>query len=238
MARSLCGGVWGELLHSVRTGESACARVHGVPFYEHLLRRPEAGGPFNRYMGSTSERHTEALLRSYDFSSIKMLVNVGGGLGGTLAAILSKYPEMRGMTYDIPAVAEHANAALLAAGLSERSAGVGGNMLSDVPPDGDAYLLKWVLMDRGDAEAIIVLRNCAAAMARGGRVVVVEMAMPSDNRPSFARVMDLQMMLLFGGGRIRTEAELCGLLGAAGLKTTRVLQAPPSPNLVLEGQLV
>jgi hypothetical protein len=73
-------------------------------------------------------------------------------------------------------------------------------------------------------------------MASGGRVLVVEMAMPPDNRPSFARVMDIQMMLLFGGGRIRTEAELRGLFAAAGLEVTRVLPAPPSPNLVIEGR--
>jgi hypothetical protein len=229
-------GVWGALLHSVRTGEAACAHVHGAPFYEHLLRHPEAGGPFNRYMGSTSERHTEALLRAYDFGGIEMLVDVGGGLGGTLAAILARYPAMRGVVHDIPGVAEQATAELAAAGLAGRCAAVGGDMRSEVPRGGDAYLLKWVLMDRADGDAADVLRRCAGAMAPGGRVLVVEMAMPPDNRPSFARVMDLQMLLLFGGGRIRAEAELRGLFAEAGLEVTRVLPAPPSPNLVIEGR--
>jgi hypothetical protein len=89
---------------------------------------------------------------------------------------------------------------------------------------------------QSDEQAIDVLRNCAEAMTDGGRVLAVEMTMPSDNRPSFARVMDLQMMLLFDGGRIRTEDELCGVFGAAGLEVVRVLSAPPSPNVVIEGR--
>jgi len=228
--------VWGGLLHSVRTGESACAHLHGEPFYQHLLRHPEAGGPFNRYMGSGSKQHTEALLRVYDFGGIGTLVDVGGGLGDTLAAILAKYPDMRGVVFDIPAVAKQAGDAILAAGLGGRCAAIGGNMQERVPTGGDSYLLKWVLMDRADSDAAAVLRNCASAMAPGGRVLAVEMVMPPDNRSSFARLMDLQMMLLFGGGRIRTEAELRGLFDGAGLEVVRVLAAPPSPNIVVEGR--
>jgi hypothetical protein len=188
-------------------------------------------------MGSTSERHTEALLGAYDFGGIGTLVDIGGGRGGTLAAVLARYPTMRGVVHDVPEVARQATTAIGAAGLAGRCEAVGGDMLSAVPRGGDAYLIKWVLMDRADAEGAEVLRRCAAAMAPGGRVLVVEMAMSPDNRPSFARVMDLQMLLLFGGGRIRTEAELRGLFDAAGLEVTRVLPAPPSPNLVLEGRL-
>jgi hypothetical protein len=228
-------GVWGGLLHSVRTGGSACRYVHGASFYEHLLRRPEAGDPFNRYMTKTSELHTEALLRTYDFNGIGTLVDVGGGLGGTLAAILAAYPELRGVVFDLPAVANAAVPVLAAAGLAERCRAEGGDMQRGVPR-GDAYLLKWVLMDRSDEAAVEVLRNCAETMAEGGRLLAIEMTMPPDNRPSFARVMDLQMMLLFGDGRIRTEDELRGLFGVAGLKVVRVLPAPPSPNVIVEGQ--
>jgi cyclopropane fatty-acyl-phospholipid synthase-like methyltransferase len=91
-------------------------------------------------------------------------------------------------------------------------------------------------MDRSDEQAVEVLRNCAEAMADGGRVLAVEMTMPPDNRSSFARVMDVQMMLLFGGGRIRTVEELRGVFAAAGLEVVRVLSAPPSPNVVVEGR--
>jgi O-methyltransferase domain len=229
-------GVWGDLLHSVQTGESACGHVHGVSFYEHLLRHPEVGDPFNRYMTKTSSRHTDALIRAYDFGGIETLVDVGGGLGGTLAAILTAFPELQGVVFDLPAVADGAAATLAAAALAERCRVEGGDMRRAVPRDGDAYLLEWVLMDRSDEQAVEVLHNCAEAMRDGGRVLAVEMTMPPDNRPSFARVMDLQMMLLFDGGRIRTEEELRGIFGAAGLEVVRVLSAPPSPNVVIEGR--
>jgi hypothetical protein len=107
-------GVWGALLHSIRTGEAACAHVHGEGFYGRLLHHPEVGRPFNGYLGSTSERHTEALLRAYDFSGIGTLVDVGGGLGGTICAILARYPAMRGVVYDIPGVAEQGTTVLAA----------------------------------------------------------------------------------------------------------------------------
>jgi cyclopropane fatty-acyl-phospholipid synthase-like methyltransferase len=158
------------------------------------------------------------------------LVDVGGGFGGTLAAILAAFPALQGVVFDLPAVADAA-AALAAAGLAGRCRAEGGDMRRAVPRGGDAYLLKWVLMDQSDEQAIDVLRNCAEAMTDGGRVLAVEMTMPSDKRPSFARVMDLQMMLLFDGGRIRMEEELCGVFGAAGLEVVRVLSAPPSPKL-------
>jgi len=140
------------------------------------------------------------------------------------------------VVYDLPSVAEEATVALAEAGLADRCLAAGGDMQRNVPASADAYLLKWVLMDRSDERAVEVLRRCAEAMTEGGRVLVVEMAMPPDNRPSFARVMDLQMMLLFGGGRIRTEAELRELFDGAGLEVTRVLPAPPSPNIVVEGR--
>jgi len=89
--------VWGGLLHSVQTGESASRHVHGVSFYEHLLRHPEVGDPFNRYMAKTSEWHTEAMIWAYDFGGIKTLVDVGGGFGGTLAAILAAFPALQGV---------------------------------------------------------------------------------------------------------------------------------------------
>jgi hypothetical protein len=150
--------------------------------------------------------------------------------------ILTAYPTLRGVIYDLPTLVKEAARALAAAGLAHRCIATGGDMQRSVPAGGDAYLLKWVLMDRSDERAVEVLRRCAEAMEDDGRVLVVEMVMPPDNRPSFARVMDLQMLLLFGDGRIRTEVELRALFTAAALKVTRVIAAPPSPNVIVEGR--
>jgi cyclopropane fatty-acyl-phospholipid synthase-like methyltransferase len=94
-------------------------------------------------------------------------------------------------------------------------------------------MMKWILMDHSDEEAIHLLRNCRAAMAEAGRMLAVELVMPSDNRPTFNRVMDLQMLLLFGGGRIRTEAEFRTLFAQAGLRVNQILPTS-SPNTIIE----
>jgi hypothetical protein len=201
-----------------------------------LIRHPEAGNPFNRYMGKTSEHHTEALLLAYDFAGIGTLMDIGRRLGGTLMTVLTAYPTLRGMIYDLPSVVKEAATALAAAGLADRCVATAGTCSAACLGAGTPIFSKWVLMDRSDERAVEVLRRCAEAMEDDGRVLVVEMAMPPDNRPSFARVMDLQMLLLFGDGRIRTEVELRALFGAGGLKVTRVIAAPPSPNVIVKGR--
>jgi hypothetical protein len=225
--------VWGSLLHSVKTGESACEHVHATPFYEYLAQHPNVGVPFNRFMTKTSEQHNATILTSYDFSPLRTLVDVGGGHGSTLAAILQAYPTLQGILFDLPQVVAHATL-LDAAGVAERGKVVGGDMQQSVPPGGDGYLIKWVLMDRSDERAIQVLRNCREAMADGGKILVVEMVMPPGNQASFSKMMDLQMMLLFGRGGIRTEEEFRALFKAAGLRVTRCL-ATPLPNSIIEG---
>jgi len=228
--------VWGNLLHTVKTGESACERVYGMPFYEYLSQHPNAGVPFNRYMTKSSEQHGGAILKSYDFSQLHTLVDIGGGHGGTLAAILQAHPALHGILFDLPQVV--AGATLLdAAGVGERCKVVGGDMQQSVPRGGDGYLIKWVLMDRSDEQAIKVLKNCMEAMAENGKILVVEMVMPPRGQASFANVMDLQMMLLFGKGCIRTEKEYRALFKAAGLMVTRCLPTP-SPNSIIEGMRV
>jgi hypothetical protein len=228
--------VWGNLLHSVKTGESACEHVYATPFYEYLSQHPNVGVPFNRYMTKTSEQHNTAILKSYDFSPLRTLVDVGGGHGGTLAAILQAYPALQGILFDLPQVVEHA-IPLDAAGVAERCRIVGGDMQQSAPPGGDGYLIKWVLMDRSDEQALKVLRNCREAMADEGKILVVEMVMPRGTQASFSKMMDLQMMLLFGRGCIRTEEEFRALFQAAGLRVTQCL-ATPSPNSIIEGMRI
>jgi hypothetical protein len=224
---------WGNLRHAVMTGEPAFERVHAVPFYDYLAGHPDVGAPFNRYMTKSSEQHNAAIVASYDFSAVGTLVDVGGGHGATLAAILERHPSLRGILYDLPPVAGQAGR-LEAAGLAGRCTVIGGDMLAGVPGGGDAYLIKWVLMDRPDDVAVRLLENCAAAMGDDGKVLVVEMVMPPGGGPSFSKVMDVQMLLLFGGGRLRTEAEFRDLFATAGLRLTRVIPTP-SPNSIIEG---
>jgi len=224
---------WGSLRLSVMTGEPAFEHVHQTPLYDYLGRHQEVGAPFNRYMSKTSGQHNPAIVASYDFSSIGTLVDVGGGHGATLAAVVTAYPLLRGVLYDLPEVASQATH-LRADGLKDRCTIAGGDMERSVPVGGDAYLLKWVLMDRPDEVAIRLLKNCAAAAGEHGKVLAVEMVMPAGGEPSFSKLMDVQMLLLFGGGRLRTEAEFRSLFAAAGLRLTRIIPTP-SPNSIIEG---
>jgi hypothetical protein len=225
--------VWGRLRDSVMTGRAAFPSVHGLPMWEYMAERPNIGDAFNRWMTRQSNQHNSALVASYDFAPFRTLVDVGGGQGSTLAAILQSQPSLRGILLDLPAVVAHP-APLVEAGVASRCEIVGDDMLRKVPA-ADAYLIKRVLMDWGDEQAATILRNCAAAMSEAGKVLVVEMLLAPGNDPSPSRSFDLLMLLNQPGGRIRTESELRALFTIAGLRLTRVIPTS-SPNCILEGE--
>ena len=225
--------VWGDLMHCVRTGTSAFEHVHSDSFYEFVARYPEVGIPLRGYMTKTSKQHMEAILRAYDFSQFRTLVDVGGGQGDALAAILRACPRMQGVLFDLPHVIAGAEA-LEAGGLRERSRRIGGDMDRAIPSGGDGYLLKWILMDRSDAAVVEVLKACRHAMTADSKLVVVEIVLPTT-KPSLAvSLFDMQMMLLFGQGRLRSLAEHRQLFDAAGFELSQVV-ATQSPNTLLVG---
>jgi hypothetical protein len=223
---------WGRLREAVMTGESGFVLAHGMPTYEYLARHPELGAPFDRWMSRQSDQHNAALVAAYDFSPFGTVADIGGGQGSTLAAILRANPPLRGILFDLPHVVAHA-APLEAAGVGDRCEVVGGDMLEAVPGGADAYLLKRAVMIWGDEQATRILRHCAAALPKGGKVLVVEMVMPPGNEPSPAKGFDLLMLLAHEGGRVRTEDEFRELFAAAGQRFARVIPTA-SPNSILE----
>ncbi|OLE57226.1 MAG: hypothetical protein AUI36_14815, partial [Cyanobacteria bacterium 13_1_40CM_2_61_4] len=174
--------VWGELRASVMTGESAFQRVHGAPMWEYIAGHPNLGSAFNRWMTRQSNQHNSALVASYDFSPFRLVADIGGGQGSTLAAILRANPSVRGILLDLAQVVADP-APLVQAGVINRCEVLGGDMLEAVPAGADAYVIKRVLMDWDDAHAATILRNCAAAMPEAGKALVVEMLMGSANDP-------------------------------------------------------
>jgi O-methyltransferase len=224
--------VWAGLRASVMSGESAFQRVHGAPMWEYIAGHPDLGTAFNRWMTRQSNQHNSALVATYDFSPFRLVADIGGGQGSTLAAILQANPSLRGILLDLPQVVADP-APLVQAGLANRCEVIGGDMLEAVPDGADAYIIKRVLMDWGDEEATTILRNCAAAMPEDGKALVVEMLMGSANDPSPGKPFDILMLLNQPGGRIRTEAEFTALFTAAGLRLTRVIPTA-SPNSILE----
>jgi hypothetical protein len=234
------GEVWaacGDLHHSVMTGGSAFEHVNGVPLYAHMAADPVVGGHFNRWQTRSSEIDNAAVVAAYDFSSFRTVVDVGGGQGATLAAILRAYPSLNGVLFDLPPVVEHATP-VRAPDVAGRCKIVGGDMAQSVPTGGDAYLIKMVFTGEPDERALAVLRNCAAGMADGGRVLVADIVLPPGNEPSPTRVFDLLMLDMFGRGRLRTEAEFRALFAAAGMNLTKVMPTESAVNPISILELV
>jgi len=224
--------VWGGLRDSVMAGHSAFEAVHGAPIWQYLPVHRELGEMFDGWMTRQSRLHNAALVAAYDFSPFRLVADIGGGQGSTLAAILAAHPSVHGILLDLPQVVAH-RPALDEAQVTDQCQVIGGDMFASVPAGADAYLIKRVLMDWGDDHATTLLRNCTTAMAKGGKVIAVEMLMPAGNDPSPAKPFDILMLLNQPGGRIRTETELRHLFTAAGLRLTRIIPTA-SPNSILE----
>jgi O-methyltransferase domain len=225
---------WGRLRETVMTGQSGFMLEHSMSTYEYLVRHPDLGAPFDRWMTRQSDQHNGAVVAAYDFSGFRTVADVGGGQGSTLAAILRANSSLRGILLDQPQVVAGAQPVLRAAGVADRCEVLAGDMRQGVPRGADAYMVKRVLMLWGNEPAILVLRHCAEALPEDGRVLVVEMVMPPSNDPSPARSFDLLMLLANEEGRVRTEAEFRDLFAAAGLRLARVISTA-SPNFILEG---
>lgn len=212
---------WGKLLDSLRTGKPAFENAFGTTAFEYLSEHPERGAVFDKAMTGHHGAETIPMLDAYDFSGFKEVVDVGGGNGSVLIVALQRLTELRGVLFDLPGVAERAAAEIEKAGLKDRCRVVGGNFLESVPAGADAYLLRHVVHDWRDEDCVTMLTNCRKAMKPGGRVLVVEMVVPSGNAPSFSKWLDLMMITY--GGKERTEKQYRELFAQAGLTLTRIV---------------
>jgi SAM-dependent methyltransferase len=212
---------WGALLSSVETGDAAFDAVFGRPFFQYMSMNPDRWRIYDSAMTGIHDSETDPVLDAYDFSAFGTIVDVGGGNGLALAAILRRHPGMQGVLFDLPSVAERAGEVLAGCDTDDRLSIVGGNFFDSVPPSADAYLLRHILHDWDDGESVSILERCRNAMRPGGRVLVVETVIPSGNGPCFGKWLDLMMLVV--GGRERTEEQYATLLSAAGLRLSRVV---------------
>jgi hypothetical protein len=163
-----------------------------------------------------------ALLSGYDFAAASLVVDVGGGRGQLLAAVLGRHAALRGVLYDLPAVVLEASALLASAGVAARCRVEGGSFLERVPA-GDTYVLSDILHDWPDEQCLAILRACRAAVAPGGRVLVIEYLLVPGATPPHVAWLDLQMMIEFGEGRQRSAEELSALFEATGFRLESVI---------------
>ncbi len=224
-------GVILEVDYTVRTGETADEKVLGMGLFEHLAKHPEQGAIFDAAMTEFGRQFTGAVMAAYDFSGIRRLVDVGGGHGFFLTCVLLANPAMTGVVFDQPQVIEGARAALSGAGLAGRAEVMVGDFFEAVPPDADAYSLKWIIHDWPEDQGLQILRNTRAAIAPDGKLLLLECVLPEGDEPHFGKVLDVFLMPL--GGIERTEAEYADLLARAGFRLTRVVPTL-SPMSVIE----
>jgi O-methyltransferase domain len=221
---------FGEILHSLRTGQPSVDHVVGRPLWEFFARDAEAGRIFNAAMTGIVAESAAATRDSYDFAGIETLVDVGGGHGLLLGTVLAANPTLRGVLFDQPHVVDGAPATFRRLGVAARATIVGGDFFREVPR-GDAYVLSHIIHDWDDERSIAILRTIHRAAAPGARLLLVETVIPSGNAPSFAKILDLEMLVLPGGVE-RTEAEYRALLQAAGFRLARVITTRSFTNLI------
>jgi hypothetical protein len=225
---------WGNLMHSVKTGEIAFDNFFGMNIWEYFAKNPEQGALFNNSMSGMTAVVNEAITSGYDFSGFRKLVDVGGGHGGLITGILKKNPNLNGVVFDSPEVIGGTGEKIASAGLSDRCKTVGGDFFQSVPAGGDAYILKWIIHDWDDEKSIRILKNCRQHMSADSRLIVVDAVVPETNKPDFSKFFDLNMLVMTGG-KERTEAEFRQLFQSAGFKLLRVIPTD-LPTSIVEGQ--
>jgi len=214
---------WSRLLHTVQTGETAFEDVHGVGLFDYLATHPEVSALFNAGMAGNSPAHARLVAASYDFSGMRLVVDVAGGRGRLLTAILERNPQLRGVLFDLPHVIEEARLLVNDAGVGARCEFVGGNFFEAVPSGGDAYLLRNIIHDWKDDRAVAILESCRRAMASAAHLVLVERYLPEDPREAVpVHHADLEMLVNVGGQE-RTTEEYAALLRRGGFRLTRTI---------------
>ncbi len=229
---------WEQLLYGVQTGRLPFDKIYGVPFYRYLEQHPGDRKVFGDAMTSLSGIENPAVAGVFDriarSHTIRTVVDVAGGHGSLLATILSGHPTMKGVLFDLPAVVDGAAADshVTRRAIAERCTLVAGDFFESVPSGGDAYLLKYILHNWDDDRCVKILSNCRDAMNAGGRVLVADPVISPGNRQEWAKLLDIQMMVVVQGAE-RTRAEFSALFKRAGLRLARILPTP-SPLSVVE----
>jgi C-methyltransferase len=222
---------WSMLAEAVRSGKATIPVLRGKGFFEYLTDDPHLAKLFNDAMTATSELAEQDVVVAFDFNAFPVVVDVGGGHGRLLSTILASTPSASGVLYDLADVAAGAPALLAKRGVAERVQVVTGSFFDSVPAGGDAYVLKNIIHDWPDDEAVQILRNIRAACQANATVLLVELVIPEHDRDYIGKWIDLEM-LHGANGRERTAAEYRALLERAGFRMTRVVPTASPFSLV------
>lgn len=227
---------WSHLTDAIRAGQAVVPALRGKPIFEYLADEPELADIFNDAMTSVSATAIAPVVAAYDFSRYGTIVDVGGGHGRLLAAIMDATPRARGILFDLPQVVAGAPAVLERHDIADRVRVVEGSFFDAVPEGGDAYVLKSVIHDWPDDDAVRILGNVRSAAEAGKHVLLVESVIPGHDREFPGKLTDLEMLVV-AGARERTAAEYSRLMDRAGFRMTRVIETA-SPFSVVEATAI
>ena len=222
-----------DLMYSVTTGKPAIEHLYGKPAFECFASMPEVNYDFHTGMSAISAELAPAVLDAYDFSGIGTLMDVAGGHGYFICEALKRHPQMKGILLDQPGVVEGAKCTLCDMRVDDRCQPIAGNFFDHIPAGADAYFMQHIIHDWNDESALRILGNVRRALAArpDGRLIVVDMVLPEDSQPHPGKLLDL-LMLMFPGGRERTEAEWRSLLEKAGFTITRIVSTKAADSVI------
>lgn len=217
---------WAEVVHALRSGTAAFEEYFGHTYWEHLDAHPEVAALFNAQMQRRTASLLTAALPRFDWPTDGTVVDIGGGNGLLLRALLDHQPRLRGVLLDLPDVVTECAPLAEPPEIGQRISRIGGDMFVDpLPSHGDLYVLSSVLHDWPDAAARNLLERCRHAMPSSARLVLFESVLPDSDDYDLGKLVDLHMLVLFGA-RERTERDWRELLESAGFTVSRVVPTP------------
>jgi SAM-dependent methyltransferase len=211
---------YAQIVGAVRDGTDPIVSAHGAAFFDYLETHPDAAEAFHDAMAAGARLQSLMIQGSLDLTGVRAVLDVGGSTGPLLAQLLTTYPELTGAVLDLPAAREGALATFAEAGITERAQFVDGDFFASVPEGFDVHLLTAIIHDWSDDDAVRILRNCAAALPAGGRIIVVDSELEPGARNAFAQSTDALMLAFTPGGRERTAPEFHAIWERAGLRCT------------------
>jgi hypothetical protein len=225
--------VCSDLSYSLQTGKPAVEHVYGKPCFDVIFGDPEIAYDFNMAMTSFSRQIAPALLEAYDFSGIDTLMDVAGGHGAVLCEVLNRYPQMKGILFDMPNVIEEANCHVCNLKMEHRCRTIAGDFFQGIPAGADAYYMQHIIHDWADEPALKILEHCHSALAgqNDGRLLIVDNVIPENSQAHPGKLLDLEMLLM-PGGRERTEPEWHELLGNAGFEIARIVPLKAAESVI------
>lgn len=221
MNTELLWDLWGELMYTITTGQSAGQRVYGMPLFDYLQQHPEKAALFNQEMTQFIATMAPAVVASYNFKSFRTIVDVGGGHGTLLATILQANPQAHGVLFDLPITVEGAQQYIASLGLNQRCICVGGDFFASIPA-GDCIILSGVISDWDDEQSVRILTKCRNAIAHEGKLLLLERLIIPEEPAQSTAFLDLTM-LIAGGGTGRSKKEYKNLFASSGFELIRVV---------------